>query len=290
MQLTKINAGHMTLKQRLALIYIRTKFSLLSSVSKKKAAASALDLFRTPQTRNTRLPSQIFDKAEKLQFDIEGTIVHGYSWNHNVRKKVLIVHGFESSIVNFDHFVFPLMDKGYGVLAFDAPGHGRSGGTTITAPLFAQMITMICEKYGPVQSFMAHSFGGLTLSMALENMEHSENSKVVFIAPLTELKTAAESFFHLLKLNEKVEKEFDKLITDMGGYPLEWYSIRRAIKNIKAQVLWLHDEDDDQTPLRDALKVKKDAPANVKFLITKGLGHSKIYTDKKMVQEILDFL
>jgi pimeloyl-ACP methyl ester carboxylesterase len=280
----------MTFKQRLILAYIRTKLILLSFFSNRKAAASALDLFRTPQTRNTRLPSRIFDKAEKLQFDIEGICVHGYSWNHNVRKKVLIVHGFESSIVNFDHFVFPLMDKGYGVLAFDAPGHGRSGGTTITAPLFANMITMICEKYGPVQSFMAHSFGGLTLSMALENMEHNESFKAVFIAPLTELETAAENFFHLLKLNEKVQEEFDKLITDMGGHPIEWYSIRRAIKNIKAQVLWLHDEDDDQTPIRDVLKVKKDNPANVKFLITKGLGHSIIYTDKKIVQEIIDFL
>jgi pimeloyl-ACP methyl ester carboxylesterase len=280
----------MTFKQRLALAYIRTKFSLLSSFSKKKAAASALDLFRTPQTRNTKLPSQIFDKAEKLQFDIEGVTVHGYSWNHNVLKKVLIIHGFESSVVNFDHFVFPLMDKGYGVVAFDAPGHGRSGGTMISAPLFADMITMICEKYGPVQSFMAHSFGGLTLSMALENMDNNENFKVVFIAPLTELKTAAESFFHLLKLDGKVQREFDERITDMGGHPLEWYSIRRAIKNIKAQVLWLHDEEDEQTPLRDALKVKKDNPPNVKFLLTKGLGHSQIYTDRKIVQEIIDFL
>lgn len=280
----------MKLAQKFAVSYLRTKFSLLSLISKRKAAASAFELFRTPQTRNRKLPSAIFDKAEKLQFDIEGITVHGYSWNHNVLKKVLIVHGFESSIVNFDHFVFPLMDKGYGVLAFDAPGHGRSDGTTITAPLFANMITMICEKYGPVQSFMAHSFGGLTLSMALENIEHNENFKVVYIAPLTELKTAANNFFHLLKLDEKTQKEFDNIITQMGGHPLEWYSIRRAIKNIKAQVLWLHDEDDDQTPVSDALKVKKDNPPHVKFFITKGLGHSRIYTDKKIVQDIIDFL
>src|SRR5215510_9205944 len=191
----------MKLMQKIAVSYLRAKFKLLSLISKKKAAASALELFRTPQTRNRKLPSQIFDKAQKLQFDIEGVTVHGYSWNHNVLKKVLIIHGFESSIVNFDHFVFPLMDKGYGVLAFDAPGHGRSGGTTITAPLFADMITMICEKYGPVQSFMAHSFGGLTLSLALESKEHNEGFKVVFIAPLTELQTAAEGFFRLINVN-----------------------------------------------------------------------------------------
>ena len=96
--------------------------------------------------------------------------------------------------------------------------------------------------------------------------------------------------YYSVEYQLKVQKEFDELITDMGGHPLEWYSIRRAIKNIRAQVLWLHDEDDDQTPLSDALKVKKDNPANVKFLITKGLGHSRIYTDKKLVQEIIDFL
>src|SRR5689334_23002140 len=280
----------MNLNQKIAVVYLRLKFKLLSFISKKTAAASALDLFRTPQIRNTKLPSGVFDKAEKLQFDIEGVTVHGYSWNHNVLKKVLIIHGFESSIVNFDHFVFPLMDKGYGVLAFDAPGHGRSGGDTITIPLFANMITMVCEKYGPVHSFMAHSFGGLTLSMALENMEHNESWKVVFIAPLTELKTSAQVFFQVINIDQTVQQKFDELITEMGGFPLEWYSIRRAIKNIRTQVLWLHDEDDDQTPLRDALKVKRDNPANVKFLITKGLGHSRIYNDKKIVQEIIDFL
>ena len=68
---------------------------------------------------------------------------------------------------------------------------------------------------------------------------------------------------------------------DLGGHSLEWYSVGRAIKNINAQVLWLHDEDDDQTPVRDALKVKKKILANVKFLITKGLGHSNIYNDKR---------
>ena len=94
----------------------------------------------------------------------------------------------------------------------------------------------------------------------------------------------------MLNLDEKVQKEFDELITDLGGHSVDWYSVGRAIKNIKARVLWLHDEEDDQTPVRDALRVKKENPANVKFLFTKGLGHSNIYNDKKVVQEIIDFL
>ena len=71
--------------------------------------------------------------------------------------------------------------------------------------------------------------------MALENMERTEAFKVVLIAPLTELKTAAENFFHLLDLDEKVQQEFDELIIHIGGHPLEWYSIRRAIRDIRAR-------------------------------------------------------
>jgi len=280
----------MKLTERMALTYIRTKFRLLSSISKKTAAAKALELFKTPKERETRPPSRVFDEAEKLKFDLEGISIHGYRWNKNSVKKVLIVHGFESSIVNFDHYVGPLIAKGYEVLAFDAPGHGSSGGKTITAPLFVKMIEAIHTHYGPVQSFIAHSFGGLAVSLALEKIDHDQTYKAVLIAPATETTTAINQFFDLLQLNGKVREEFDALITEIGGHAAEWYSIHRAIKHIKAQILWLHDEDDQQTPLRDALKVKNDNLPTVTFVITKGLGHSRIYRDHETVKRIIDFL
>jgi len=280
----------MKLAQKFAVRYLRIKFSLLSFLSKKFAAQKALDRFRTPQRRKREQPSKIFKEAEKLQFTLEGISIQGYRWNLHGGKKILIIHGFASSIANFEQYIRPLISKGYEVLAFDAPGHGNSGGKMITAPLFAKMITTINEMFGPIQSFMAHSFGGLALSIALENIEHDENDKVVFIAPATETKTAINQFFHLLKLNGEVRKEFDKLITGIGGHPAEWYSIRRVIKNIKAKILWMHDEGDIQTPINDALKVKNDNPGNIKFIITKGLGHRRIYRDPKTMQEIIDFL
>ncbi|HEV8285975.1 MAG TPA: alpha/beta fold hydrolase [Chitinophagaceae bacterium] len=280
----------MKLTQRLALSYVRTKFGLLSLVSKRKAAQKALELFCTPQSRKNKPPSVIFDEAEKLKFELEGIWVHGYRWSHPKNKKVLIIHGFESSITNFDHFVQPLINKGYEVLAFDAPGHGSSGGNMITAPLFAKMIITIHENYGPIQSFITHSFGGLAISLGLENIVHDESYKVALIAPATESKTAIDQFFHLLHLNGEVRKEFDGLIAELGKHSAEWFSIRRAIRNIKAQILWLHDEGDEQTPLSDALKVKNENLANVKFIVTKGLGHRRIYRDAKTVQDVVDFL
>ncbi|MBI5372345.1 MAG: alpha/beta fold hydrolase [Sphingobacteriales bacterium] len=280
----------MKLAQRLAIRYIRTKFKLLSVLSKKKAAEKAFTLFCTPQRRNRKKPPRIFEEAETLQFRLEGSLVKGWRWNHPADRKVLIIHGFESTVVNFDRYIRPLVKKGYEVLAFDAPGHGRSGGKQINAPLYRKMILEINKQYGPVQSFMAHSFGGLAVSLALEEISHTPDYRLVLIAPATETTTAIDTFFHFLQLDPAIRPAFEKLILKKGGVSPAWYSVRRAMRNIRARVLWVHDEDDDTTPLKDALQVKADEHPNIEFVITKGLGHRRIYRDNNVTKKIIDFL
>ncbi|MBK5270969.1 MAG: alpha/beta hydrolase [Bacteroidia bacterium] len=76
----------------------------------------------------------------------------------------------------------------------------------------------------------------------------------------------------------------------MRQKPSEWYSISRAIKDIQAKVYWVHDEDDDITPWRDAQKIKEQNYPHISFVVTKGLGHRKIFRDEKVLQAIVDFL
>jgi pimeloyl-ACP methyl ester carboxylesterase len=280
----------MKLSQRLAISYIRTKFKLLSTVSKKKAAEKAFELFCTPQRRNIKPLPKIFEQAEKLHFKLDGHMVNGWRWNHPAERKVLILHGYESSVTNFDRYIRPFLKKGYEVLAFDAPAHGRSAGKKINAPLYKRMIQEIHKKYGPVQSYMAHSFGGLAVSLALEEISHTNDYRLVLIAPATETSTAINSFFKFLKLEPAVRTEFEKVIIKAGGVSSEWYSIKRAMKHIKAKVLWFQDEDDEVTPLSDVLKVKAENYPNIEFVITKGLGHRRIYRDNKVTKSIVDFL
>lgn len=280
----------MKLSQRLALSYIRTKFKLLSSISKKKAAEKAFELFCTPQRRNLKTPPKIFEEAEKIQLRVESILVKGWRWNHPAERKALIIHGFESSAVNFDRYIRPLIRKGYEVLAFDGPAHGRSGGKQITAPLYKKTIQEINKQFGPVRSFMAHSFGGLAVSLALEEISHTNEHRLVLIAPATETVTAIDTFFNFLKLDPVIRTEFDKLIIKKVGVTPSWYSIGRAMKHIRAQVLWFHDEDDDTTPLSDVLKIKEQNRPNIEFVITKGLGHRRIYRDNKVCKAVIEFL
>ena len=91
----------MKLKQRFALAFIRAKFQLLALLSKKKAAENAFDLFRTPMRRRIQVLSPLFENAENLTFKIGENLVNGWRWNKGAGKKLLIVHGFESSATGF---------------------------------------------------------------------------------------------------------------------------------------------------------------------------------------------
>lgn len=270
---------------------VRTKFKVLSKLSKKKAAEQAFDLFVTPQSRVRKSPSIILKKAEQLTLDYHGLKTYGYRWNHkNGEQKVLILHGHESSAVNFDHYVLPLAKKGYEVVAFDAPAHGKSDGTKIHAVDYKSFILQVNKEYGPFTNFISHSFGGLALSLALEEMPHDEIWKVVLIAPATESTTAIDNFFQFLKLDEEVRIEFDEIITAANNQPPSWYSVSRAAENIRAQVLFLQDKQDQLTPLSDVQPIIEKKYPNFHFIISDGLGHRDIYKDKSSLKAIVDFL
>ena len=280
----------MKLTQRLAIGYIQTKFKLLSIVSKRRAAEKAFVIFGTPFMKSVRKAP--VKNAEAIHFQLNEKKMNGYRWNHPQNKKALILHGFGSAAHKFEDYATLLVANGFEVLAFDAPAHGDSEGNTTNAIEYCEMIKEIMQNFGPIENFIAHSFGGISLSLALEDVPHTEQTRVVFIAPATETTSAVDGAFKMLKLkNEKVRNEFEKIIFEVSGKETAWFSMRRAMDNINASILWVHDEDDDITPWADALKVKEDKHPNIKFVVTKGLGHNKIYHDadvKNMVKAFLN--
>lgn len=277
------------MRQKIALAYVRAKFKILSAFSKQIAAEKAFQLFCTPQHRNKKPLPPVFEKAETIDFVFAGHKMQGYRWNHPQKQKLLILHGFESSVINFDRYVKPLVKAGFEVLAVDAPAHGRSGGKQIDVVMYKNFIRHIQKQFGEIKNFIAHSFGGLALSLVLEETNHDETTRVVFIAPAAETSTAINSFFRLLRLGSGVRTHFDSIIAKKGGHNPEWFSMNRMATNIKAKVLWLQDKDDQMTPLSDVEPIIKKNYSNFQFLISEGLGHRRIYRDNNSHRAIIRF-
>lgn len=100
----------------------------------------------------------------------DGIALFGQSWmpEGNPRAVINYVHGFRDHSNRFEKWALRLTDKGYGLIAIDLRGHGRSEGRRGYAPEFGSYIKdvlVLCEKsrelYGDFpQILYGHSLGG----------------------------------------------------------------------------------------------------------------------------------
>ena len=83
---------------------------------------------------------------------------YGYS-----KKKVLLVHGWAGRSTQLFMIADRLLEKGYMVISFDGPSHGKSEGKTTAMPEFLDTIKVIDKQFGPFEAAIGHSFGGMSL-------------------------------------------------------------------------------------------------------------------------------
>jgi pimeloyl-ACP methyl ester carboxylesterase len=279
----------MTRTQQMMLAFFKTKIRLASLASVKWGAQIAFDMFSTPYRKSKKPKPSIFKEAENIKIYVGGSLINGYRWNHESDKQLLILHGFESRAYKFDMYIAPLLKIGWGITAMDAKAHGKSEGKQIILPDYVAMIETLEKQNGKFSGFLAHSFGGIAVSLHLEKSVNSE-AKVVLIAPATETETAIKLFSKIVGLPEQVRLTIDDLILERSGKPTSFYSIKRIVPNLKNKILWVHDQNDKITPLKDVQPLIEQNLNHVEFLITTGLGHSQIYKEEKVIDKVIDFL
>lgn len=283
----------MKLGQRLLIGYYKNKLRTLSYLSKEKAASEAFRLFCTPYTRKiTQKRPAIFTKATPKLIDFEGLAIVGYGWTPTAPngKKVMILHGFSSYAYKFEHYVPLLLQMGYEVLAFDAPGHGDSEGKIVNALVYKRFICQVNEVENGIDAFIAHSFGGLALSLAMQDLPDAANKKMVLIAPATETTSALNGFYKMLQVKPDLQAAIEAYIISIAGKPISYFSVTHSLKIIDTPCLWIHDKNDSICPFSDTLQAQRSAKPQQEFFITEGLGHNKVYRDQGVMKKISTFL
>ncbi len=280
--------------ERMYLQYLRTKFRTIGKLSPAMAGKLAFNLFCTPypKYKKTKAPA-IFHQAKHLETTLNGGItIKGYEWIPVKAngKTILICHGYASYFYKFEKYIQPLLRNGFRVIGFDAPAHGQSDGKYINIVIYKEAIEHIINKFGPIDHFMGHSLGGITLAMIAEEIQLPEQHKFVLIAPATKTTTTFANYFAMMHFSEPVIKAFYNELNKQTDKPISYFEADRAVENFKGPLLWVHDEGDRVCPYSDLKKFQINAPNNIKFLITKGLGHNKVYKTPEVVDQILAFL
>lgn len=258
-------------------------------VSVRWAAQIAFDMFSTPYRKSKKPKPPIFKQAENIKIEVNGCSINGYKWNKDAKQQLLILHGFESRAYKFDMYISPFLHKGWGITVMDAKAHGKSEGKQIIVPEYVAMIEVLEQKYGKFNAYLAHSFGGIAVTLHLEKSVNPA-AKLVLIAPATETDTAIRLFSKIVGVSEQVRKTIDELILEKSGHPTSFYSVKRIAALLKNDILWVHDRNDKITPLKDVQPLMDQHPAHIEFKVTEGLGHSRIYKNDQVIEHIVGFL
>jgi predicted alpha/beta hydrolase family esterase len=68
------------------------------------------------------------------------------------------------------------------------------------------------QQFGPIDHFVGHSLGGLTISLIAETIEAPVSHKFVLIAPATKTTSTFEGFFSLMRFSPDLKKAFYELV------------------------------------------------------------------------------
>jgi len=209
-----------------------------------------------------------------------------YKWGSG-DKKALVVHGWSGRATQLYKIIDALLEKGYQVTAFDAPAHGKSSGNKTMMPEFIKTVEKIVEKYGPFDVAVGHSMGGITL-LNVQGEKHPFNKLVVIGTP-DSIFNIFNGFVEKLELKPVVAEKLIDIFEEITGKSIFDFHGSTQARKITEPVLIIHDDHDREVPVVDALNNYKHLK-NGKLIRTKGLGHSRILKDDKVVEEIISFV
>ncbi len=209
-----------------------------------------------------------------------------YSWGKG-NKKALLVHGWSGRATQMFKITDALLGLGYSVTGFDAPAHGKATGNKTMMPEFIKAIEKVNEKHGPFDVAVGHSMGGIALLNVQGN--HSVFNKLVIIGAPDSIFNIFHNFVKMLELKPVVAEKLISIFEKITKKSIFDFHGSRQTKKIKKPVLIIHDENDKEVPVSDALNNFKQL-SNGDLLITKGLGHTRLMKNKMVIDKIINFI
>jgi pimeloyl-ACP methyl ester carboxylesterase len=266
---------------------LRAGLGALSRINTRAAGAAAERLFLTPR-KHARPAIEIEALASARHILVPSA--HGplatWEWGDS-GPRVLLVHGWEGRGAQLLAFVRPLVERGFRVVAFDAPAHGDTGGSISSFFHFAEAIGSVASALGPLHAVVAHSMGGATTLWAAHASPLAR--KYVMIAPPVDVRDFTRALTRALGLPEEVRADVHVRLADRFGVPIEQVRAESVAPRMTGELLVVHDEQDEDVPIRCGELMAKTWPG-AHLERTRGLGHRRILRDREVVALVTQFV
>ncbi len=230
---------------------------------------------REVETRRSAIPVDV---------QLNNTRLSALQWGEG--PTVVLAHGWNGRGTQLGAFVEPLRQRGYRVVAFDAPGHGRTAGHRATLTAFADALLAVSRAVGPVHAVIGHSAGALAAMLA--QAVGLDAGRLVLVAPPPGPHDWVENLASQMDLGDDVKR---RIIDRVEDFMARWPSIRASevARSMEVPMLVYHDQDDKHVDLESARAIAEAAPHST-LVTTHGLGHHRILRDAGVIERVVDFV
>lgn len=259
---------------------------LLSGIAPGVAAKTAGNLFCTPR-RHRRPAAEAAILESARPFDIRMGLTRLAGWTWGTGPAVLLAHGWEGRGAQLHSLVEPLVEAGYSVVAWDAPGHGESPGKRSSLVEMADAVWAVARHLGEVHGVIAHSMGCAAAGLAIA--EGLPVERAAFVAGPSNMLQYTVQFAELLGLSGPVRERMIALMEAQYHVRLADMDFERFALPERVGLLVVHDTDDKEVDIEQGRLVARSWPG-AQLMETSGYGHRRILRAPEVVDRLVGWM
>jgi alpha-beta hydrolase superfamily lysophospholipase len=270
---------------QLTLNAIRFGLNAVSSFNPTFAAQTAYNVFIAPKKgKYPATPTQLEVIALGQSIMLNG--LTATTWGEG--KTVLLLHGWQRSRHSMTSFVAPLLERGFRVVALDAPAHGDSAGRRMSPFTYAKTVLEVGRSLGMLEAIVAHSMGGFATIQALHD-GLNVNSVVLLAAPTRSMISNPLAFANAMGLNDATQNAFKHVMASNEGIRVEDLGLEYLGRDLKPRALFVHDPEDKRVPYSDAEQTVHVWPESILETVH-NLGHGGVLSDANVIAKAVRFI
>jgi pimeloyl-ACP methyl ester carboxylesterase len=261
----------------------RSFLRAVCAVSESAGGACAeLAFRRPPRYRSTRRERELLDRAGRSY--VPGPLGEIAVWHWGDGPRVLLAHGWGSHAGRLTPFIGGLVEAGFGVSAFDAPGHGESPGRFASLPEFVDALALVARSISPV-AFIGHSLGAAACALALR--AGVGGRAAVLLSPPADPAAFTRRYARWMRLPRAAAEVMCRRLESRYGAPLDAYRLLERGPGVPTLIV--HDRGDFRIPISDGRALARSWP-DTELVETRGLGHHRILKDPAVLRRAARFL
>lgn len=220
---------------RLLKLYLQ----LLQRLAPGRAVNLLYRLMSNPRVRKPRgVEEEVLATATQADVPFGEHALRRYEWGRGRPRRALLVHGWEGRAGNFAGLVPLLVARGYHVLTYDAPAHGKSSQGRTYMFEFGEFLTGVLREFEP-EVILSHSFGSVNTAVALQPIPDTPLELWVMVTTPHRFRTRFEELVALFgilprvqaRLLTRIEAEVQQPIDalDLAQYAAAFTAIDRVV-------------------------------------------------------------